>query len=157
MFFALVKWVLISLTLIFLIHHLYMFLMNTLTVPKIKDLVHKPNQQYKDILDTLGGKPPTTPLPGELAPTSRLNSDGGTPPTAPPTEFRRDGSGDSFPSRGGTPGAGFPSMGGVGGANPPDIGAELSSFLNDLKKTPSNKKNVNDFESLSNESGYSLY
>ena len=74
-----------------------MFLMNTLTVPKIKDLVHKPNQQYKDILDTLGG------------------------------------------------------------ANPPDIGAELSSFLNDLKKTPSNKKNVNDFESLSNESGYSLY
>lgn len=144
MFFALVKWVLISLTLIFLIHHLYMFLMNTLTVPKIKDLVHKPNQQYKDILDTLGGTPPRTPL-------------GGTPPTAPPTEFRRDGSGDSFPSRGGTPGAGFPSMGGVGGANPPDIGAELSSFLNDLKKTPSNKKNVNDFESLSNESGYSLY
>ena len=90
MFFALVKWVLISLTLIFLIHHLYMFLMNTLTVPKIKDLVHKPNQQYKDILDTLGGgglapptappggKPPTTPLPGELAPTSRLNSEGGS-------------------------------------------------------------------------------
>ena len=130
MFFALVKWVRISLTLIFLIHHLYMFLMNTLTVPKIKDLVHKPNQQYKDILDTLGGgglAPPRTPLPGELA------------PRAPPTEFRRDGSDDSFPSRGGTPGAGFPSMGGVGGANPPDIGAELSSFLIDLKKTPSKK------------------
>ncbi len=109
-----------------------MFLMNTLTVPKIKDLVHKPNQQYKDILDTLGGKPPTTPLPGELAPTSRLNSEGGSWGVPTP-------------------------QGGVGGANPPDIGAELSSFLNDLKKTPSNKKNVNDFESLSNESGYSLY
>ncbi len=27
--------------------------MNMLTVPKIKDLVNKPNQQYKDILDTL--------------------------------------------------------------------------------------------------------
>jgi hypothetical protein len=27
--------------------------MNTLTVPKIKDLVNKPNQQYKDIYDTL--------------------------------------------------------------------------------------------------------
>jgi hypothetical protein len=138
MFFALIKWVLISLTLIFLIHHLYMFLMNTLTVPKIKDLVHKPNQQYKDILDTMGGglpptappggKPPTTPLPGELAPPSRLNSEGGSWGVSP-----------------------------QGGANPPDIGAELSSFLNDLKKTPSNKKNVNDFESLSNDSGYSLY
>ena len=58
MFFSLVKWVLISLTLIFLIHHIYMFLMNTLTVPKIKDLVNKPNEQYKDILATLGGGAP---------------------------------------------------------------------------------------------------
>jgi hypothetical protein len=53
MFFSILKWVFISLTLIFLIHHLYIFLMNMLTVPKIKDLVNKPNQQYKDILDTL--------------------------------------------------------------------------------------------------------
>jgi hypothetical protein len=30
-----------------------MFLLNTLTVPKIKDLVNKPNQQYKDIFETL--------------------------------------------------------------------------------------------------------
>ena len=55
MFFSILKWVLISLTLIFLVHHLYMFLMNTLTVPKIKDLVNKPTQQYKDIYNTLGG------------------------------------------------------------------------------------------------------
>jgi predicted PurR-regulated permease PerM len=54
MFFSTLKWILISLTLIFLVHHLYMFLLNTLTVPKIKDLVNKPNQQYKDIFDTLG-------------------------------------------------------------------------------------------------------
>jgi hypothetical protein len=46
--------------------------------------------------------------------------------------------------------------GGVGGV-PPDIGNELSSFLNELKKTSSSKKNVNDFASLPNESGYSLY
>ncbi len=33
--------------------------MNTLTVPKIKDLVHKPSEQYKDIFDTMqkGNKP----------------------------------------------------------------------------------------------------
>jgi hypothetical protein len=30
-----------------------MFLMNTLTVPKLKDLVNKPNEQYKDIFATL--------------------------------------------------------------------------------------------------------
>ena len=53
MFFSIVKWVLISLTLILLVHHLYMFLMNTLTVPKIKDLVNKPTQQYQAIFDTL--------------------------------------------------------------------------------------------------------
>jgi hypothetical protein len=53
MFFSIVKWVFISLTLIFLVHHLYMFLMNTLTVPKIKDLVNKPTQQYQSIFDTL--------------------------------------------------------------------------------------------------------
>ena len=30
-----------------------MFLLNTLTVPKIKDLVNKPNEQYRDIFATL--------------------------------------------------------------------------------------------------------
>lgn len=62
MFFSILKWVIISLTLIFLVHHLYMFLLNTLTVPKIKDLVNKPNQQYKDIFETLHTiKPDTKP------------------------------------------------------------------------------------------------
>ena len=53
MVFSIIKWTVISLTLIFLIHHLYMFLLNTLTVPKIKDLVDKPNEQYRDIFATL--------------------------------------------------------------------------------------------------------
>jgi hypothetical protein len=39
-----------------------MFLLNTLTVPKIKDLVNKPNQQYKDIFDTLEGGAAKTPM-----------------------------------------------------------------------------------------------
>jgi hypothetical protein len=137
MFFSLVKWVLISLTLIFLIHHIYMFLMNTLTVPKIKDLVNKPNEQYKDILATLGGgAPPTSwgetphnPPLGQASPASHVTT--------------------SHASAHST-------SGGVGGV-PPDIGNELSSFLNELKKTSSSKKNVNDFASLPNESGYSLY
>ena len=53
MFFSICKWGLISLTLIFLIHYLYMFFINTLTIPKIKDLVNKPNEQYRDIFETL--------------------------------------------------------------------------------------------------------
>jgi hypothetical protein len=70
MLFSIFKWVIISLTLILLIHHLYSFLINTLTVPKIKDLVNKPNEQYKDIFETLqknniseissASSPPTT-------------------------------------------------------------------------------------------------
>ena len=114
-----------------------MFLMNTLTVPKIKDLVNKPNEQYKDILATLGGgAPPTSwgetphnPPLGQASPASHVTT--------------------SHASAHST-------SGGVGGV-PPDIGNELSSFLNELKKTSSSKKNVNDFASLPNESGYSLY
>ena len=53
MVFAILKWTLISLALIFLVHHLYTFLINTLTVPKIKDLVNKPNEQYKDLFASL--------------------------------------------------------------------------------------------------------
>ena len=53
MAFSICKWGLISFTLIFLIHHLYMFFINTLTIPKIKDLVNKPNEQYKDIYEIL--------------------------------------------------------------------------------------------------------
>jgi hypothetical protein len=73
MFFSIIKWVLISLTLIFLVHHLYMFLMNTLTVPKIKDLVNKPTQQYQDML---GGNAPPPPLYG-----SNEKMGGGSHPT----------------------------------------------------------------------------
>ena len=53
MFLSIFKWGIISFTLIFLIHYLYMFFINTLTIPKIKDLVNKPNEQYRDIFETL--------------------------------------------------------------------------------------------------------
>ena len=61
MVFSIIKWTIISLTLIFLIHHLYMFLLNTLTVPKIKDLVNKPNEQYRDIFATLNNNKAKAP------------------------------------------------------------------------------------------------
>jgi len=47
---------LISITFIFLVHHLLMFFKTTLTVPKIKDLVNSPNQKYQNIYDTISHK-----------------------------------------------------------------------------------------------------
>ena len=55
MFLSILKWGAISLTIIYLIHHLYMFFLNTLTVPKIKDLVNKPSEQYDEMFKTLQG------------------------------------------------------------------------------------------------------
>jgi hypothetical protein len=43
----------ISITFIFLIHHLIGFFKTTLTVPKIKDLVNSPSQKYQYMFDTI--------------------------------------------------------------------------------------------------------
>ena len=48
-----IKISLISITLIFLVHHLIGFFKTTLTVPKIKDLVNSPTQKYQGMLDTI--------------------------------------------------------------------------------------------------------
>ena len=43
----------ISILFIFLIHHLLSYFKQTLTVPKVKDLMNSSSQKYQDILDTL--------------------------------------------------------------------------------------------------------
>ena len=43
----------ISIILIFLIHHIIGFLKNNLTVPKVKDLVNVPTQKYENMLKTI--------------------------------------------------------------------------------------------------------
>jgi hypothetical protein len=50
-----------------------MFLMNMLTVPKLKDLVNKPNEQYKDIFQSLQHNSPisishVSSSPGNISP-----------------------------------------------------------------------------------------
>ena len=57
-----VQWIIISLVLIMLIHYLYSFFKNTLTVPKVKDLVNKPTERYNEILETI-----KTPKPKAVA------------------------------------------------------------------------------------------
>jgi glycogen synthase len=43
----------ISIVFIFVVHYLISFFKNTLTVPKIKDLVNSPSQKYQDIFNTI--------------------------------------------------------------------------------------------------------
>jgi len=43
----------ISIILIFLVHHLILFFKRTLTVPKVKDLVNAPAQKYESIYNTI--------------------------------------------------------------------------------------------------------
>ena len=53
MFFNTIKAIFISLLLIALIHYLYAFFKDTLTVPKIKDLVNKPAKRYDEMYDMM--------------------------------------------------------------------------------------------------------
>lgn len=45
-----VQWTIISLVLIILVHYLYSFFIDTLTVPKVKDLIHNPIERYNQIV-----------------------------------------------------------------------------------------------------------
>lgn len=46
----------ISIIIIFLVHHLITFFKSTLTVPKIKDLVNSTNQKYQNMHDVMSHK-----------------------------------------------------------------------------------------------------
>ena len=50
MLYWIIKWIVISLVLIILIHYLYSFLKNMLTVPKVRDLVNKPKARYEELV-----------------------------------------------------------------------------------------------------------
>lgn len=51
----------VSIILIFLVHHLIQFFTNTLTVPKIKDLVNTPTKNYENIYNIIQNNLKTTP------------------------------------------------------------------------------------------------
>ena len=48
-----IKSAIVSITLIFLIHHLLYFFKSMLTVPKIKDLVNAPTQKYEHMYNII--------------------------------------------------------------------------------------------------------
>ena len=52
-FFWIISQIIIAVVIIGAINYIYNFFKNNLTVPKIKDLVKKPKQQYKHIYDSI--------------------------------------------------------------------------------------------------------
>lgn len=59
-----VQWTVISLVLIILVHYLYSFFIDTLTVPKVKDLIHNPTERYNQIVtDSANNHSTITPSP----------------------------------------------------------------------------------------------
>jgi hypothetical protein len=52
----------ISVLFIFLVHHLIIFLKNTLTTPKIKDLVTSSNKKYENIYNTINQSSTLQPI-----------------------------------------------------------------------------------------------
>ena len=49
MFFNIIYNIIISIIVIFITHSIFDYLKNTLTAPKIKDLIHKPRNEYEKI------------------------------------------------------------------------------------------------------------
>jgi hypothetical protein len=49
-----IQMTILSIILVFLVHHLINFFKSTLTVPKIKDLVNAPAQKYENMLNIIG-------------------------------------------------------------------------------------------------------
>lgn len=53
MLFWIVQQIIISVVLIISVHYIYVFFKNNLTIPKTKDLVKRPSEQYKKIYTSL--------------------------------------------------------------------------------------------------------
>lgn len=68
----LIQNILFSVSLIVVIHYLYIYFEQTLTAPKVKDLIHCPKQKYKSLFDTINKN-----LDNNVSHTARGN-DGGT-------------------------------------------------------------------------------
>ena len=58
--------IVISLILIVLIHYLFYFFKNTLTVPKVKDLVNKPRERYNEVISTLNNEKDSIPNKNDM-------------------------------------------------------------------------------------------
>lgn len=56
MIFTIASQALLSLTIIIVLHYLYNFFKQNLTTPKVRDLVNKPNEEYKKIYTAINSE-----------------------------------------------------------------------------------------------------
>ena len=64
----------ISIIFIFVVHNLMLFFKDTLTVPKVKDLVNSPNQKYQDIFNIIANSNKSSYTSIDDLPTDNLGS-----------------------------------------------------------------------------------
>jgi hypothetical protein len=156
MLFFTLKTIFVSLLLIALIHYLYDFFKNTLTVPKVKDLVNKPAQRYNQMFASLNNERDQTQQKNIR---QERNVNGVEERNVNGLEERNVvvGNQSMGPQSMGPQSMGHQSMG------PQSMHAELNNFLNELKK-PTNANamrstidaNHNNF-STANESSFGSY
>jgi predicted RND superfamily exporter protein len=58
-----------------LVHHLFNFFKDTLTVPKVKDLVQQPTASYKDIEEIISNKATSSPITIPILKENELDPD----------------------------------------------------------------------------------
>lgn len=77
----------ISIILIFLVHHLIQFFRDTLTVPKIKDLVNAPAQKYENMFSAMNRGGGSESMMNYNTNFDESYKKSLLPPSASPTEF----------------------------------------------------------------------
>jgi|UniRef100_A0A6C0D9S8 hypothetical protein len=80
----------ISIILIFLVHHLIVFFKSNLTVPKVKDLVNAPAQKYDDIYKTISSKENSSSYMDSLLPKQVNNNNNPEPKFVPNVSSMKD-------------------------------------------------------------------
>ena len=60
-----IKISIISIIFILIVHNILHFLRDTLTIPKIRDLVHAPNEKYERIYNIINTNDTTPPIPAQ--------------------------------------------------------------------------------------------
>ena len=141
MLFHTIKAICISLLLIVLIHYLYFFLKDTLTVPKIKDLVNKPAKRYDEMFEIMTNnrsmQGPTSMQDQGMQELTSMQGQG----MQELTSMQGQGiQGQDMQKPISMPGQGM--QGPTSLQKPTSMQEELNNFLNELKKPGENSVNM---------------
>ena len=128
MLFFTLKTICIYLLLISLIHYLYKFFKNTLTTPKVKDLVNTPTKKYNDMFANINSDNDYLPKPKIMSQQNTSQSNTSQQNTSQQNTSQSNTS-QSNTSQSNT--------------SQQNMQMELVNFLNELKKTDANNMGAN--------------